>query len=221
MATVHRDFDGVRIEGTQYSVWVHPLSDWREAGDATLSIGVDAKSPRWDGWARLTHDIPHDFAAGDVELVAASAGRGDELRCLRAPHADTPAYLPGFVLVLEAGMRAFLETELPRVERVTHLAATLRAAVEPHLNREPAEYAWTAVKPHERSALVAVASRAVLHGYVPAEAIAYAVLKHDGSWTFSEQGDDPQYAELGAALRRPEVLALLAEAATASGSNAV
>lgn len=217
MASVHPDFDGVRIKGAQYSVWIHPLTDWRKPGDATLSIGVDAKSPRWDDWARLTHDIPNDFAASDVELVEAPAR--DELRCLRG-NADTPAYRPGFVLTLEPGMRAFLATELPRVERVTHLAASLRAAVEPHLGRTLAQYATTTLLPHERSALVAVASRAVLHGYVPAEAIAYAVLKHDGSWAFSDQGDDPQYAELGAALRQPKVLALLAEAATASGSNA-
>lgn len=118
-------------------------------------------------------------------------------------------------------MRALLETELPHVERVTHLAATLRAAVEPHLGRTRAQYATTTLLPHQRSALVAVASRAVLHDYVPAEVIAYAVLKHDGSWVFSDAGDDPQYAELGAALRRPEVLALLAETATASASAPV
>lgn len=36
----------IRVEGQQYTVWIHPLSDWRAAGDATLSIGVDGKSPR-------------------------------------------------------------------------------------------------------------------------------------------------------------------------------
>ena len=219
MATVHRGFDGVRIEGTQYSVWVHPLSEWREPGDATLSIGVDAKSPAWDDWARLTHDVPHYFAASDVDLATTAAG--DELRCLRASSADTPAYRPGFVLTLEPGMRVFLETELPRVEQVTHVAATLRAAVEPHLGRTLAQYASTTVQPHERSALVAVASRVVLLGNSPAEAIAYAVLLHDHRWAFSDAWDDPQYAELGPALRRPEVLALLAESATASASHAV
>lgn len=182
-------------------------------------IGVDAKSPRWDDWARLTHDIPHDFAAGDVELVETASG--DELRCLRAQHADTPAYRPGFVLTFEPGMRVFLYTELPRIERVTHLTAALRAAVEPHLGRTLEPHARSTVRPHEAAALMAIASRLLLLGSAPAEAIRYAVLLHDHRWAFSDAWDDPQYAELGAALRRPEVLALLAESATASASHAV
>ncbi|MCX4150038.1 MULTISPECIES: hypothetical protein [Paraburkholderia] len=218
MITVHREFDGVRIEGNQYAVWIHPLSDWREPGDATLSIGVDAISPRWEGWARLTSDVPHEFAAGDVELLETVAG--DELRCLCAPHADTPAYRPGFVVTLEPGMRAFLETELPRVERVTHLAAALRTAVEPHLGRTLPEYGWTTLLPHERSALVAIAARDVLNGYPPADAMKYAVMLHDGRWGFSDEGDDPQYAELGAALRQPDVTALLTSAAAPTAADA-
>lgn len=215
MASVHRDFDGVRVEGTQYSVWIHPLSEWREPGDATFSIGVDAKSPRWDGWARLTHDIPHEFAAGDVGLAVTAAG--DELRCLRAPHADTPAYRPGFVLALEPGMRAFLETELPRIERVTQVAASLRAAVEPYLGRSLQEYGWTTLQPHEAAALTGIAAGAMLSGWPPAEAMRYGVALA-GRWAFSEDGDDPQYAELGAALRRPDVLAIIEQAATAAES---
>lgn len=43
MGSVYPDFDGVRIEGAQYSVWIHPLTEWRGTGDATLSIGADAK----------------------------------------------------------------------------------------------------------------------------------------------------------------------------------
>jgi hypothetical protein len=180
-------------------------------------IGVDAKSPRWDDWARLTHDIPHDFAAGDVELVETASG--DELRCLRAQHADTPAYRPGFVLTFEPGMRVFLYTELPRIERVTHLTAALRAAVEPHLGRTLEPHARSTVRPHEAAALMAIASRLLLLGSAPAEAIRYAVLLHDHRWAFSDEGDDPQYGELGAVLRRPEVLALLDEATATSTST--
>lgn len=208
MPTVHLDFDGIRVEGQQYSVWVHPLSDWRAAGDATLSIGVDGKSPRWDDWARLTSDMPHTFALADVELASTPAGT-DELRCLRALYDDLPGYRPGFVFVLEPGMRAFLDTELPRVDAVTRLAAALRSAVEPHLGRAIEQYAWTTLRPHEAAALLSVASAFVLRGRTPAEALAYAVMLHDGRWAFSDEGDDPQYAELGVALRQADVQSLI------------
>lgn len=208
MVTVHLDFDGIRVEGQQYTVWVHPLSGWRATGDATLSIGVDARSSRWDGWARLTHDMPHAFALGDVELADTPAG-DDELRCLRAQQDDLPAWRPGFVFTLEPGMRAFLATELPRVDQVSRLAGALRGAVEPHLGRALEEYAWSTLRPHEATALVSVASAVILRGRTPAEALAYAVLLHDGRWAFSDEGDDPQYAELGSALRQADVQNLL------------
>lgn len=61
-------------------------------------------------------------------------------------------------------MRVFLETGLPRVERVTHVAATLRAAVERYLARKLASYARSTLRPHETAALAAIGSRAVLDG---------------------------------------------------------
>ena len=211
MVTVHRDSDGVRIQGERYAVSIHPLSEWRAEGDATLSLTVDARSARWGhDWARLTSDLPHYFTAAELELAQTAAG-ADELRAGHIADDDLPGFRTGFTLMLEAGMRAYLETELPRVERVAHLAAALRAAVEPPLGRELAQYAWTTLLPHEAAALVAIASRIVLDGYVPAEAIHYAVMLHDGRWGLSEEGagGDPQYAELGAALRTPEVITLL------------
>jgi hypothetical protein len=216
MATVHREFDGVRIEGERYSIWIHPLTEWRTEGDATLSIGVDAQidmsRPGRDGWARMTYDMRHEFTSAEVELATTAAG-ADELRCLRVDSASAPAYRTGFALALEAGMRPFIETELPRVERVTRLAGALRRAVEPHLARPLPEYGWTTVQPHEASAIAAIAARAVLDDYAPADAIRWAVLRRSNpmQWAFADEAgaDDLAYAELGAALRQPDVTALL------------
>lgn len=207
--TVHRDHSGVRIEGTHYSVWLYPALVYQRNDSATLLIGVDATSRRWDGWARLGSDEPNNFAAGDVELVQTPAGT-DELRCLRASDQGAAAYRSGFVLTLEPGMRAFLETELPRIERVAQTAMAVQAAVEPLLGRTLQQYALTTVRPDEADAIARFVARVVLDGEDPETALRFAVRLHD-RWAFSGDGDDPQYAELGAALRRPEIPAILTQ----------
>jgi glycosyltransferase A (GT-A) superfamily protein (DUF2064 family) len=106
-------------------------------------------------------------------------------------------------------MRAEIEAALPRVERVTRLAHALGRAVEAQLDRQFTEYDWTTLHPHEAHALTSIAANVVLDGRTPDRATHLAVLTHDNRWAFSEHGDDPQYAELGAALRRPDVVALL------------
>jgi hypothetical protein len=208
MVSVHRDLEGVRIQGTRYAICVYPRAEWREPGAVTVRLSIRAPSPPDRGRpVRLERDGDAcEFRLDEIAFAKTAAG-ADELRALHVPWDDLPAFRTGFTLALETGMRACLETKLPRVERVTQLAATLRAAVEPHLARPLAPYAWTTLMPHEASALLALASRIVLDRRTPAEALADAVRLHDGG--VSDEGDDPHYAALGAALRRPDVIALL------------
>ncbi|MBR8043158.1 hypothetical protein KDW40_01845 [Burkholderia cenocepacia] len=210
MIEVLRSFAGVQIRGESIAISIHPVSEWRQPGDPTISLSIDGRSREWgNDWARLTSEQRLDFTPDELEIVQTSGSTG-ELRALHVEHAGLPGFRSGVTVALEHGMHAFLETELPRVDRVTRLTATLRDAVEPHLGRSPEPYAWTTLHPHELVALLNVASGAVIAGHTSADALRYAVLLYDGRWALSEEGDDPQYAGLGAALRQPDVLALLA-----------
>lgn len=209
MITVHRDFNGIRVEGARYAVLIHPISDWRVHGDPTMTLSVIASPSlmRSDRWVRLDEsEVRNVFTADEIEFVQCSNG-ADELRALHRGVIDAPAFRSGFALELERGMRAFLETELPRVERVTRVAAAL-AGVEAHLGRERPQYGWTTLQPHELSALTEVAAGAVLDGYGPEEAIDRAS-DHLGNRLFD--GRREIYIELAAALRQRDVLAILAQ----------
>lgn len=213
MIEVTRLFDGLYLCGERYAISVQPVypadSNWPGDVAGTLALTIDAKSTRWsDDWARLAAEQPHTFTRDELELVQTGSGN-DELRALHVEHADLPGFRTGFALALEPGMRAVLETELPRVERVTRLAADLCTGVEPHLGRTLKDYARSTLELHEVSALLAIAAKTVLEGYPPPDALRYAVLLHDGRWAFADECDDPQYVDLGAALRKPDVIALL------------
>lgn len=212
MIVVSRSFAGIYIQGERIAIGIQPVSDWRSPGEPSVSLTFDGRSPEWgDEWSRLTGDGQRlDFTTDEVLFAQTPAGT-DELRTLHAEHASLPCFRTGVTLELEPGMKAFLETELPRVDRVTELAATLRNAVEPLLGRTPEPYAWTSLDPHEQRALVHVAAGAILDGRAPDDAIRYSVLlsSSNRTWAFSENGDDPAYAELGAVLRRFDVLAVL------------
>lgn len=209
MITVHRDFNGIRVEGANYAVLMYPLSDWRVHGDPTVGLSVIASPALMhsDRWVRLDDSESRNvFTTDEIAIVQCSNG-ADELRALHRGVIDAPAFRSGFTLELEPGMRAFLETELPRVERVTRVAAAL-AGAEAHLGRKRPQYGWTTLQPHELSAMTEVAAGVVLDGYGPEEAIDRAS-NHVGSRLFD--GSNESYVELGAALRHPDILAILAQ----------
>lgn len=217
MITVHRDFNGIRVEGARYAVLIYPISDWRVHGDPSVILSVIASPAlmRSDRWVRLDDSESRNvFTADEIEFVPCSNGM-DELRALHRGVIDAPAFRSGFALELEPGMRPFLETELPRVERVTRVAAAL-GGVEAHLGRERPQYGWTSLQPHELSALTEVAAGVVLDGYGPEEAIDRAS-DHVGNRLFD--GHKESYVELGAALRQPDVLAILEQSGEASNGD--
>jgi hypothetical protein len=202
MVTVHRDFDGVRIEGSHYAVVLHPAGAWREAGDATLHISVLAAPALtgWESWTCLAgEDTPRHFTAADVGFGSSPAGT-EELRCLYAGIERAPAFREGLVFALEPGMRAPIETALPAVERVARAAGAMRDAVEPHLGRRP--------HPHEDNAISELVALRVLDQLTPADALARTRGYKDAP-LFDGRGDHPSYTELGAALRRDDVITVL------------
>ncbi|WP_321943991.1 hypothetical protein [Paraburkholderia tropica] len=221
MTAVSRSFSGIYIQGERIAIGLQPVSDWREPGDPSVYLIINGRSPQWGGdWSRLTADQRLEFTPDELQFARTPAG-ADELRALHVEHAGLPGFRTGVTLELEPGMRAFIETELPRVDRVTQLAAALRNAVEPHLGRRPEPYSWTTLKPHEREALVNVAANAILDGRAPDDAVRYAVLlsRSEQTWAFSDAGDDPAYADLGAVLRQVNVQRVLS-AARAGQANA-
>lgn len=211
MADVSRVFQGVQIEGERIAISVQPVDGWSRDSDPTLVLNVDARSVEWADWANMTADQVYKFTRSEIELARTDAGT-DELRALHATYPDLPGFRSGFAVELEPGMHAELDAALPRVERVTRLNAALSQAVEPLLARSQTAYDWTTLHPHEVRALLCVAANVVLDGKAPADAIRYAVLTSDHRWAFSDDGDDPAYAELGVVLREVNVLAMLADA---------
>lgn len=210
--TVSRSSAGVLIEGDSLMITLDPIS-WPEPDGATIRISVAAKSEQWDGWANMTYEQRCYFTAAGVELVSTAAG-DDELRCLRRDP-SVPSFSTGFTLTLEPGMRAFLATELPKIELVSKAGASVRAAAEQHLVRELKPYAQSTISDHEAEIVNRFVSRVILDGDSTEDALRYAHLMHDGSWAFSDSGDHPKYAELGAALRKPDVVAAI-EATTSA-----
>lgn len=205
--TVFRVNAGVAIEGTHLRIDLLPIS-WVEPDNATVSIYVAAKSERFgDSWANMTYEQQNYFTAAGVELVTTESG-ADELRCLRRDH-GVPAFRTGFTLTLEPGMRAFLETEIPRIEFISQSAARVRAVVEPHLQRQLEPYADSTIHSYESEIINRIVAKVVLDGESADNAIRYAKLLHDDTWAFSDNGDNPQYAELGVALRQADVIATI------------
>lgn len=201
--TIHRDLAGTRIDGTRYAVRVHPSSEWQADGDPSLHVSVVAL-PTEDSehGIDLTYDATRAFALQDIELVATDAG--DELRCLRATAARSgaPAFREGFVLALEPGVAAHLPATLQRLDQVSRQAAQVRAAASAQLGRR----LW----PHEDAAVLEVVANLAEHGTVD-DAMRFA-LNYPGDRLFGPDGDHSNYADLGAALRRADVVAVLGQA---------
>ncbi|ENZ74887.1 MULTISPECIES: hypothetical protein [Pseudomonadota] len=204
--TVARTKAGVVIEGEHLQIYLDSIS-WIEPDDATVAISVAAKSANWDDWANMTYEQRCTFTAAGVELVTTEAG-ADELRCLRRDCA-VPSFRMGFTLTLEPGMRAFLTTELPKIELVSKAGAAVRMAVEPHLARERRQHAQSTITDHEAAIINRIVAKVILDGYTFGDALRYGQWTHDDTWAFSDSGDHPQYAELGAALRKPDVIAAI------------
>ncbi|RQX88331.1 hypothetical protein DF112_35795 [Burkholderia stagnalis] len=203
MIEVYREFAGVRLVGPHYAIRLHLVTESAETLNAS-TVNVDVLAlpavTECDCDVRLeTETVAHDFALADITVDCG------ELRCLRAPYDRAAYFREGFTLVLEAGMAEQLATHLPRIERVSVVVALVQDAVQRALERAP----W----PHERSAIADVVANAVLDASAPAAAMAFA-MGLSGRCEFSEtEGNDPQYAELGSALRTLEVVAVLKAAA--------
>lgn len=216
MPEVNRYNSGLAIRGERYCVTIQPCSTHLELRepDATLLITVDARSSSWgDEWARVSGD--NAIAAGPQNVyVTQTAGILDVLQVLPPKHADLREFRVGFALTLEPGMREPILAALPRVERVTELTTAVGQVVEPLLGRAREPYAHTALQPHEIAAIQSIAANIVLGEKSVDDAIRWSVLlpPQYTTWAFSEAGDHPHYAELGAALRQPAVQAILADA---------
>lgn len=82
---------------------------------------LEGHSAQWGrDCSRRTSDQRLDFAPDEVPFSQTPADT-DEMRTLHAEHGGLPGFRTG--VTLEPGMKAFLETELQRVDRVTQLAA--------------------------------------------------------------------------------------------------
>ncbi|WP_247394640.1 hypothetical protein [Ralstonia pseudosolanacearum] len=197
--TISRDFAGTRIEGARYAVRLHPVSEWQTDGDPSVAVSVHALPVDGaDHGIDLTYDTEQAFALTDIELVA--AGAGTELRCLRATAAKSGAlaFRTGFVLVLEPGMADAIDTGLRHTDRVTRAGAHVRAALAPHLGRR----LW----PHEDAAVLEVTANLAQHRRVDEALHGARNVQYEPMF---RAGSSDSYAELGAALREPEVLAVL------------
>ncbi|AXV99223.1 hypothetical protein CJO80_27095 (plasmid) [Ralstonia solanacearum] len=204
--TMHRDLAGTRIEGTRYVLRLHPSDEWQTDGDPSLLVSVVALPT--DGSEHgidLTYDATRAFALQDIELVATKGG--DELRCLRATAARSgaPAFREGFVLALEPGMAAYLPATLQRLDQVSRQAAPVRAAAAAQLGRR--------LLPSEDSAVLEVVAMLAEYGTVE-DALRFA-FNYQGDRLFGPNGDHPNYADLGAALRHADVAAVLDQVAAA------
>ncbi|MCW3632813.1 hypothetical protein [Burkholderia cenocepacia] len=216
MIEVNRHNSGLAIRGERYCVKIQPRSYPFDVGapDATLYITVDARSSSWDGgWAMISGDRGVSARRQDVR-VTQIAGTVDELHVLPAEHADLPEFRMGFTLTLEPGMREPILAALPRVERVTELTTAIGTLIESLLGRTREPYARSDLLSHEIAAIESIAAGIVLGEKSVDDAIRWSVLlpPQYTTWAFGEKGDDPRYAELGTALRRPEVQDVLAQA---------
>ncbi|MCA8355711.1 hypothetical protein [Burkholderia cepacia] len=216
MIEVNRHNSGLAIRGERYCVTIQPSSFPSDAGtpDATLYITVDARSSSWDGeWARVSGDRGVSARRQDVR-VTQIGGTVDQLQVLPAEHVDLPEFRTGFTLTLEPGMREPILAALPRIERVTELTAALCTRIESLLGRTREPYARTDLFSHEITAAESIAAGIVLGEKSVDDAIRWSVLlpPQYTTWAFGDAGDDPRYAALGAALRRPEVQEILAQA---------
>ncbi|KUZ96510.1 hypothetical protein WI40_02280 [Burkholderia ubonensis] len=202
---------GLAIRGERYRVEIRPRA-YRlvhEEFDGTLYISVAARSSSWDDdWARVTGDAGVLERRQDVRLTL-TAGGLDELQVLPAKYADLPEFRPGCTLTLEPGMRELILAALQRVECVAQLTAAVCTVIEPLLGPTRELDALTVLQPHEVEAIKAI----VLGKKRVDAAIRWSVLlpPQYTTWAFAEAGDQPPYAELGAALRQPAVQAVLAE----------
>lgn len=199
MPTLSRDMAGFQVAGACYAIRLYPVSSFRKAGDATVRIKVIGL-PGITGFnepVSLGSDQQHaEFAVADIVLGRTSMG--DELRCLRARAQAAPAYREGFVLTLEPGMADPFEQALHQVERISHITASIRSEVQAQLGRDP----WQ----HESDAVLEVVAN--LEACTPQEAMDRATNAHYDR-LFAAEGDHPDYAELGAVLRRPAMIEAL------------
>lgn len=197
--TMHRDLAGTRIEGARYAVRLHPVSEWQTDGDPSVAVSVHALPvDDADRGIDLTYDTEHVFALTDIELV--TAGDATELCCLRATAARSgaPAFRAGFVLALEPGMADAIDTGLRHTDRVTRAAAHVRAALAPHLGRR----LW----PHEEAAVLEVTANLAQHRCVDDALHGARNVQYEPMF---RAGSSDSYAELGAALRQPDVQPVL------------
>ncbi|MFA8329254.1 hypothetical protein [Burkholderia ubonensis] len=99
------------------------------------------------------------------------------------------------------------------MECVAQLTTAVCTVIEPLLGRTRELDALTVLQPHEVDAIKAIAAGIVLGKKCVDAAIRWSVLlpPQYTTWAFAEAGDQPPYAELGAALRQPAVQAILAE----------
>lgn len=217
MPEVNRYNSGLAIQGERFRVTIQPSAYHFEFGapGAALYIAVDARSSSWgDDWARVTGDIEVAARPQDVCVTQTAGGMQDVLQVLPPKHADLPEFRTGFTLALEPGMREPILAALPRVKRVTQLTAAVGHVVEPLLGRTRELDAHTALKWYEIAAIESIAAGIVLGEKPVNDAIKWSVLlpPEYTTWAFSEDGDHPHYAELGAVLRQPAVQAILVEA---------
>ena len=198
--TISRELAGTRIEGARYAVRLHPLSEWQHDDDPCMAVSVHALPVDGDDHGiDLTYDAERVFALTDIALVP--AGDGTELRCLRATAARSgaPAFREGFVLALEVGMAEAIAPALQHTARVTRAAAQVRAALAPHLARR----LW----PHEDAAVLEVVANLAELPDVDAALDAARTVQCAPMFRADSSNS---YAELGAALRQPDVHAVLA-----------
>ncbi len=200
--TIHRDLAGTSIEGAHYRLRLHPSSEWQADGDPSVYVRVATLPSEGSEYGiDLTYDATRAFALTDIELVSTDAG--DELRCLRATAASSgaPSFREGFVLALESGVAAHLPGTLQRTDQVTRQAAQVRTAIAAQLGRG----LW----PHEQEAVLEVVANLAHYGNAD-DALRHA-LTYQGDHMFGAAGDHSSYADLGAALRHADVVAVLGQ----------
>jgi hypothetical protein len=191
----------VRLAGPHYAIVLHPVTATAETVNAPIvNVSVLAQpAPTATATCASRRRTPRTTSRSPI-LPSPPASCAACARYERAPH-----FREGFALELEDGMAEQLAAYLPRIERVRRVAANrVQEAVQTTLKRAP----WL----HERSVIADVVANAVLDGHAPAHALARTVGAGfaDFRFLFSvTEGDDPHYAELGAALRAPEVITLL------------
>ncbi|WP_347027431.1 hypothetical protein ABEG10_38285 (plasmid) [Burkholderia cenocepacia] len=201
MIEIQRLQAGVMLQCPHYMIQLIPVSSADSLGSPTIIVSVLAR-PALTGDDRNVrleaYDVRHEFQLPDIAIDA------HEMRCLRIAYERAPLFREGFTLTLEEGMAEQLAAYLPRIDLISLVVTGVSEAVKPKLGRAPL--------PHEQAVIADVVASTVLDQSTPAQAMAFA-MGLCSECVFSEtRGDHPDYAELGAALRRPEVQAVLAEA---------